>query len=444
MRIRRFVTADMRAAIRKVREELGRDAVILSNRRTAQGVEVTAAVDYEVASQSAAQQARESAAPASALAPGTALGLQRYLEADGSGAVQERPPRPQAHSAVPPRPAASSARADAEAARPEATSASPAPRSRSGPHGSLNKLNREIRSLRGMLEHQLANLTWSELERRHPVRSLVMRELMRLGLSRGVAGQIAEAVNDDGLKPRAAWYQALRTLSQRVLVKGESLIRDGGVVALLGPTGVGKTTTVAKLAARFAINHGSHRVALITTDSYRIGAHEQLRTFGRIIDIPVQVANDEQELKLALERFSDRRLVLIDTAGMSQRDVRFSEQIKFIATGSPVVQNYLVLSATSQLHSLHEALRAFAGSHVDGCVITKIDECTSLGPVLSAVIGHATPVAYISNGQRVPEDLRPAKAGRLVELAVEIAQAYASADELPLAASAGSEKDRGV
>ena len=198
-------------------------------------------------------------------------------------------------------------------------------------------------------------------------------------------------------------------------------LEQGGVFALLGPTGVGKTTTVAKLAARFAISHGSEHVALVTTDSYRIGAHEQLRSFARIIDIPMRVANDEGELSLSLEHFYDRRLVLIDTAGMSQRDVRFAEQAAHMRRGSPRVRNYLVLSATTQFTGLREAVQAFGQAPIDGCVITKLDECTSLGAVLTVLLEHDMPAAYVADGQRVPEDVAPAEADTLVARAVALA-----------------------
>ena len=203
---------------------------------------------------------------------------------------------------------------------------------------------------------------------------------------------------------------------------GDDLTERGGVVALLGATGVGKTTTVAKLAARFAIRHGPHHVALITTDSYRVGAQEQLRTFGRIIDIPVMVANDSRELGQALEQFYDRRLVLVDTAGMSQRDRRFGEQINLIRAGSPRVRNFLVVSAGTEYAANAEAVAAFGPSALDAIVVTKTDECTSLGGALSTSLGHDIPIAYLSDGQRVPEDLSVAQPEDILSRAARIVE----------------------
>lgn len=189
-------------------------------------------------------------------------------------------------------------------------------------------------------------------------------------------------------------------------------------MALIGPTGVGKTTTVAKLAARFALRHGQRQVALITTDSYRIGAHEQLRNYAQIMGIPMQVAGDRDELSSAIKSLYGKRLVLIDTAGMSQRDVRLSERLCTLGGGSPPVKNYLVLSAMAQSAVLNETIRAFQQVKLTGCILTKLDETASLGGALSAIIQHQLPVAYVSDGQRVPEDIHLARAHNLVARAV--------------------------
>ncbi len=179
-------------------------------------------------------------------------------------------------------------------------------------------------------------------------------------------------------------------------------------------------TTAAKLAARFALRHGAGNVALVTTDSYRVGAIEQLRTYARIMGVRVRVSADRDDLELALEQLADRRLVLIDTAGMSQRDIRLSEQLAMLHGGSRLVHSYLVIAATSQILTLEETVRAFRGARLDGCIVTKLDEATSLGNILSVLIQHRLRAAYLSNGQRVPEDIRPARASDLIARAVTI------------------------
>jgi flagellar biosynthesis protein FlhF len=163
-------------------------------------------------------------------------------------------------------------------------------------------------------------------------------------------------------------------------------------------------------------------VALITADDQRIGAHEQLKIYGQILDVPVRLARDHQSLTAALAELRGHRLVLIDTAGLSQRDVRLAEQLARVRAGSPAVQLYLVLSANSQIAALAETVAAFGTTTLAGAILTKIDETTSLGAALSVLSAHRLPVAYVSDGQRVPEDLAPARAHTLVTRAVAITQ----------------------
>lgn len=415
MRIKRFVSPDMRQALRLIREEMGPDAVILSNRRVDDGIEITAAVDYEREPEAGAASRPERRAPPAAI-PSTARSAPALdLSLDGTG---ER-------SAA--RPGASRARRvrveDAGMGRDDATllvePTRQMPARQAGGDSALATMGEEIRGLRSLLEHQLAGLAFGELERRHPVRAGVLRQLEKLGLAGAVARDIVTRL-PECVQPGAAWREALGSLAKRVPVTGDDIVEQHGVVALLGSTGVGKTTSIAKLAARYVLRHGPGGVALITTDSFRVGAHEQLRTFGRILDIPVRVANDAGELRHGLEQFADRRLVLVDTAGISPRDLRFAQQVSMVRAGSPAVRIYLVLSANSQWLAHEQSLHAFSGVHLDGCVITKLDECTSLGAALSLVVRHAIPVAYVSDGQRVPEDIAAAQPGRLVARAVAI------------------------
>lgn len=396
MRIKRYFSSNVRQAIRQIRDELGPDAVILSNRKVDGGVEIAAAIDYDDA-WVRGESARTTAAPSAVPAPSKALPKPEVHESRGAA-----------------EPWGSAWQDDIRQTEPD------------GP--ALEMMGRELSSLRGLLEQQLSGLAWGELARRHPVRASAFRQLMDLGLSQSLAQGICEEITDDISDPRTAWRRALGVLAHHLRVTDGDILSDGGVVALLGPTGVGKTTSIAKLAARFALRHGAHEVALITTDSYRVGAHEQLRTFAQIMGIPVRVASDVGELRSALEHFCERRLLLIDTAGISQRDVRFSKQIALVHEGSPLVKTFLVLSCTAQYLALEEAVRAFSGTKIDGCVITKTDESTNLGAVLSIMCQHEIPAAYVSNGQRVPEDISSARAHLLVTRAVTIAQQRAAAN----------------
>ncbi|MGF1614006.1 MAG: flagellar biosynthesis protein FlhF [Gammaproteobacteria bacterium] len=392
MRIKGYFAPDMRQALRMIREEMGPDAVILSHHPRNGGVEITAAVDYD----------------------------QGWLHTTSKEDVETKATTNLAQSA-PERAAAFDQVADGAAIAQVAAEKPRAPGSVNGGGGAaLTAMGQEIRALRSLLEHQLSGIAWGELGRRHPLRATLLRRLLELGLSHQVAHNLIQALPAVA-DLHSAWRRVLGMLAHRLTLNPHEMLTHGGIVALLGPTGVGKTTTVAKLAARFALHHGPQWVALITTDSYRVGAHEQLHTFGRIMDVPVRMANSPAELRRALDAFSRRRLVLIDTAGISQRDIRFSKQVNLIRSGAPAVKSYLVLSATTQTLGLEQTVAAFRGAQVNGCVITKLDEATSLGGVLATVVQHEIPLSYISNGQRVPEDLAPAKPHSLVAQAVQLA-----------------------
>lgn len=405
MRIKRYFAADMRQAIRQVREEQGPDAVILSNRKVDGGVEIVAAVDYDEAmvERMAAEQPRQSApAGPSAAAPAP------------------RPPASEEPDGPLPEPEDEPASAQASATGPER------PRIEWTQEPTLVAMREEIKTLRGMLEGQLSGLAWGETARNHPLQAKLLERLLRLGLSPALCRELTEQV-DFANDAEHNWRHALGLLARRVPVTGDDILTQGGVVAVVGPTGVGKTTTVAKLAARYTLRHGRNRVALVTTDSYRIGAHQQLKTYGRILGVPVHVANDAEELQRTLEGLQDKELVLIDTAGMSQRDMRLSEQLGVLRGGGPRIRSYVVLSATAQRTSLDEVVRAFQHVRPSGCILTKTDEATGLGEALSVVASQRLPVAYVGDGQRVPEDMHPARAHKLVNQSVALMQKHTEA-----------------
>ena len=382
MRVKRFFAADMRQAIRQVREAQGPDAVILSNRKVDGGVEIIAAVDYDesLLNDGSAGTPSQSSHP-------------KNLRSAGSGAV---PP--------------------SEAAR-DASTATEHVKWSQDP--SIVAMRDEIKALRGLLENQLAHLAWGDLNRREPLHTAVMRRFGSMELDTALIERVsAPAVH--GRDEAHAWQLALSELTASVPVVDHDLIDQGGIVALVGSTGVGKTTSVAKLAARYVRRHGQRHVALLTTDSYRIGAHEQLMTYGRLLGIPVQVASDHKELRSALNSLADKRLILIDTAGMSQRDVRLSQQFATLTDSGIPIRTLLVLSATAHASVLAETVQAFSTVALEGAILTKLDEAAKLGGVLSALIKQKLPLMFVTDGQRVPEDMHPARAQNLVQKAAEL------------------------
>lgn len=283
---------------------------------------------------------------------------------------------------------------------------------------SLVELQRELEKLRGLVEGELSQMTLRDVAGRPTANATLYKRMSKLGVSRALCGAIV-----DRLPPQRSledsWRSALNALTARIQVREDSLTKSNNIIALVGSTGVGKTTTIAKLAARSVLRHGGKQVALVTTDCYRIGGQEQLATFANYLGIPVAVATDAKQLEATLAKLSKKKLVLIDTAGMSQRDIRLYEQFQTLNSVGYDIETHVVLSATAQPSSLNEVVRVFGSDALTGAIITKLDEATSLGGVLDTVIKNRLKLSYFSVGQRVPEDIMPARAEYLVTTAVE-------------------------
>lgn len=435
MKIKRFIGRNMREAIRLVREEQGPDSVILSNRRVPGGIEVVAAVDYDEAlMQASLRRPVEAAAPAPAPVaepevdaepprapvpphPLSKVPVDRLLAEFG----EPEAPAPRPVMAAPANQAASLVHAVSGS---HAMAAAYAP---AAPSAEFQQLKNELGGMRRLIEEQLAGLAWNDLRRNKPQRYHVLKTLTDLGLDTQLAREIAEQIPESTTDERAR-FLPLGLMARKIPVAREDLILDGGVIALVGPTGVGKTTTIAKLAARYAERHGLRDIALVAMDTYRIGAAEQLYTYGRLLGVPVYTVTPQQSLREMLSRLGDRRLVLIDTVGMSPRDANLQQQIATLADASPRLKVWLTIAATSQSRDQDEVIRRFGGVAGEGdgrlaaCVLSKLDETTRIGGALSAAIRHRLPIAYVADGQRVPEDLQVARPDSLVIRAQQLAR----------------------
>ncbi|WP_269532226.1 flagellar biosynthesis protein FlhF [Chitinimonas sp. BJYL2] len=484
MVVKKFQGDSTREVLKQVRDELGPDALILSNRQMPDGsIEIMAVADTELATLT---EDKRTAAPVAKPAPPRTTAaanraLQRTYALPPELEDDEEPTLDAIRPASPPPPAVQVAPRyshevladdDPQATAPktftpryryeppeaelpppsqarmeptlsaDALPAAPAPVAPEmptlapastvatpataplGEHGrkidtishEVEDIASEIKLLRGLLEGQLAGLAWSELKRHAPERLEVLRRLLSVGFSPALSRQIVEHMptgysTERGMKwARTALQHNLPTVGA-----GADIVEAGGVYALVGPTGVGKTTTVAKLAARATLKHGAAKVALITTDGYRIGAQDQLRIYGKILGVPVYAVTDETDLAETLADLRNRHLVLIDTVGMGQRDQRVVEQIALLAGQTTPVKRLLLLSANAQGTTLDDVVRRYHGENLSGCVFTKIDEAFALGSGLDVIIRYKLPLYYITNGQRVPEDLHVASGLYLVD-----------------------------
>lgn len=399
MRIIRHLAPDTRQALRAVREQLGEDAVILSSKRTAEGVEVTAAVDFDAATLQAEAGARATT-PVSA--PHAAAPTE-WVSAAAEAPTTSHPVAAtvEAHAGVP----------------------------TLAPAAAMDSVNYELKILRRMLESQLEQLAWNDRTRRTPVIAEILREMTELGLSQELAERIAQQLPERVDLANARRF-ALTGLSQYLLVGGTRWLEDGGRLAFVGATGVGKTSTLAKIAVRWVLRHGARDLALVAADSVRIGAQDQLQSLGQLLGAPVYVPDDFNGLGTLLTQLARFRLILIDTPGASVRDPQLAARLALLANSASQLESALVLPANSQAGALEEAVKRFAPANPAGCVLTKLDEAASLGGALSVLIRARLPIAFVSEGQRIPEDLYPARALELVSAAVRLAKASnATADE---------------
>jgi flagellar biosynthesis protein FlhF len=402
VKIKRYMAASMRVALDQVRAEQGPDAVILSSRRVHEGIEVIAAVDYDEALIAGA--ARQ-----------YSISLAGAVPAELAARRSEAPVHAVAHPTrpAPPPPVAAPAAARAPTPAPASGSAQRVPPTLAAPVAAeearrgFASMQREIKDLRRLLESELAHISWNDKRLREPLQVRVLEDLSSMDIAPDVAAALA------ALTPRRTNLGDPSAIPMALLLKHLPVVDklstvNPGVFAVVGPTGAGKTTTIAKLAARWTMRHGSQDLALVSTDAYRIGAREQLMTYARILGATMHAPNSGPELARVLEGLRSKKLVLIDTAGMGPRDVRLNEQLTALARGAKGAEFLLALPAQGEGLALEEIIRAFAGVKPTACILTKVDEAASLGAVISTTLRHKLKIAYLCNGQRVPEDVHSA------------------------------------
>jgi len=472
MKIRRFVAKDMRTALAQIKEELGVDAVIMSNKKIPEGVELMAAVDYsqtvppaQLSKQPIEENNRQVNLSSAREVSNdvVSLGQQTPVQdnnaspngydmeagqepADSLSALLNRQVQQPASQQVPSQLAEASIEQQLKDFTDRLSHPTPEQNdddqitanisktlSSSSPLAEginvdtqvssqdFNKMQQEMASIRSLLEHQVSGLMWQDMAQKDPQRAVLVNRLLALGLNEQIADQIAGYVPEQAHE-KQAWAQATQLIAQQINTTQNDIINRGGVVALVGPTGVGKTTTIAKLAAGFSQVHGKDQVALISTDTFRIAGFEQLATYGKIIGCQVSLAKDSEALDVLLQQYSKKKLILIDTAGMGQRDLRLAEQLTALVSNARVrIRNYLVLAANSQQGVMQENVDRFKKVPLSGCIYTKLDESISIGEIITTSIQNGLPIGYLTDGQRVPEDIKVANSEKLVTLADKMA-----------------------
>jgi flagellar biosynthesis protein FlhF len=369
MKIKRFFAPDMKTALKQVREEQGADAVILSTRKVEGGMEIVSAIDYD----------------------------QRLMEQGGPEPEVVNHPASRYEKSVYP--------TDEHQVKPEI------PSIEWSQDPALMAMRQELNTLRELMQHQMEHIVGHKQLDQNPIHAPLIKKLGRLGVSETTASRVVAGVRSQTTEQ--GWREALYGLASQINVMEDDILTQGGMVALVGSTGVGKTTTIAKLAVRFCKRHSSQQLALITTDNYRVGAENQLSIYGKILGVPVHKARKPDELVKLLKGLRDKKLILIDTAGLGQKDAPQQEMIQTL-NKIRQVRVYMVAAASSQARMLDDLITQYGPRKLRGSILTKLDEAAWLGDSLSVLIEQEIPLTYLSDGQSVPDHLKPARVSSIV------------------------------
>lgn len=469
MNAQRFIAPNSRAAMAQAKAAFGDSAVILSTRSTEQGFEVVATAEEHLATlathsspvptvserrserpglQQRAAQQLPPVSPQSSVAQDTetlamsTLSFQDYVRErmlrkrrealqDGAApAVAARnaaamAPQAPARSNAPVRNALGAAAADEAMRLPFGRPAAPAAKPQVRPTapvaeaaaGGGARLSEQINGLKALMEERFNTLAWLGQAKQNPIQSNLMLKLIRAGYSPTVARAVMERLPEQyGAADAFRWVQEVLARNLKTTRDAGALCDEGGVFALVGSTGVGKTTTAAKLAAQCVQAYGANSVGLITLDTYRVAGYEQLRTYGRMLGVVAHLAHDRAALQDLLELLANKRMVIIDTAGLGQKDPRIQDMMALL--DSPSIKKLLVLNAGAHGDTLDEVYGAYKDTGLHGAILSKVDEAAKLGPAVDALIRHQVVLRGLCTGQRVPEDWQRPDAAALVRMSM--------------------------
>jgi flagellar biosynthesis protein FlhF len=445
MQVKRYIAADMRQALKDIREDLGADAIILSNRPVKGGIEILATLDEKVSELFTARaneqkSARNAPEPIHAETNDEAIAaseLSNALHAKNHEAnafastlrSSEEPPQINVVNATRPRRKGIHVNVGFD------------PNEFNDPDASENaSIKQELRTVRAMLEQQFNAIAWGEYRRQHPMKAVMWRKLQRLGIHSALGEELlqgmSESIDQDHL-----WHGMMAKLSDRLSSAPWDILEREGIYAFVGSTGVGKTTTIAKLAARYVMTHGNENLALISLDSYRIGSFEQLKVLGRILDVPVKFVTDIRNLADTLAQCRQKRMIMIDTAGLTRQHPQLDLQMEELNKLGNRIQTIQVHAATAQYAYMKSSWQTYKTENLAGCILTKLDEAFSLGESINLLAETNMPLLYTANGQAIPNDIANGNGRDLVKAAIRLAKTV-SVDELQVADQFGEHMRR--
>lgn len=436
MQVKKITAANMQQALREVTQQLGPDAAIISTRKVAQGMEVVAALNYQsdvsakqIEAQLNQQQPTQAASKHKTTSKPNAE-LEAWLNKikhtstpkQAAQAIDKHPPKEAGKSTDKPQPQAPfypSSEAQTDPSHTVLTAQS------ESYNQLLIKMNEEMQSLKKHIERQQNHVATNSAWDNQPPMNWQQSQLLMRCRDAGIEPEWAEPLvlsTTPHQDIEQAWKALLQQLQKDLPIEQSKLLSEGGCYAFVGATGAGKTTTIGKLAAQFAMRHGADKVTLVTLDQYRVAAHEQLKAFARIMGIQLVIINDAPSLKEIVQQRSKKQLILIDSAGLSPQSPHFSQQLSMLNAVKGCLETLLVLPLTNQARCLQENFEHYKKLKPSGCVLTKLDESFSLGAALSVATLAELPITFITDGPQIPDDIHQPEAKKLVQLTEQMAK----------------------
>ncbi len=436
MKVKKITADNMQQALREVTQQLGPDAAIISTRKVANGMEVVAALDYQAGTSREqinallkAQQTPAASKPATTATGKPNLELEAWLNKIKQAPINQQPRQTSGHKETPPTATKTTTKAPVAAPvlqqQNNISKDEPLSENSESYNDLLIKMNDEMQTLKKYLSNQKTyhgdGNAWDNQTPLSWQQSQLLARCHDAGIEKQWAEPLVLSISDtDNLEQ--AWKSCLQKIQQDIPIQHSTLLTKGGCFAFVGATGAGKTTTIGKLAAQFAMRHGADKVTLVTLDQYRVAAHEQLKAFARIMGIKLEVINQAQALQEVIENHTENHLILIDSAGLSPQSPHFSQQLSMLNSVKDRLDTFLVLPLTNQARCLQENFEHYKKLKPNGCVLTKLDESFSLGAALSVATLAELPVTFITDGPQIPDDIHQPEAKKLVQLTEQMAK----------------------